>query len=134
MQITINNSVSEINLVHQKFEAFAKNILNDKSVVQKMCVVIDEVLTNIIRHGYSDQKMHQINITLSIENKQLTMSFSDDGRAFNPLFFDLPDTTSDANVRPEGGLGIHLMKSLVDDIVYQRNGQFNHLLLKKNVK
>jgi len=133
MQISINNSTSEISLVHKLFSEFAKSMISDISAIQKLSIVIDEVLTNIITHGYRDQDTHVIHISCQIQEGIISLSFEDDGIEFNPLLVEEQEVASELDTRSLGGLGIRLMKGLVDDISYQRQGKYNLLLIKKQV-
>lgn len=132
MHITINNSISEINFVHKCFTYFASSKLEDESVIHKLCIVIDEVLTNIISHGYNDKDEHSIDIQCQIDNESILLTFQDDGVEFNPVMAQSAAIAGDS-MDKIGGLGIHLMKNLVDDIQYERKDDFNRLKITKHV-
>lgn len=134
MEITIKNSISEINLVHKAFEEYARINLKDAENIQKICVVIDEVLSNIITYGYKSEINNSINFYCSINSGLLTLIFKDEGVSFNPLLVPNPDTITPLETRKEGSLGIHIMKNLMDETEYERRGSINILTLKKNVK
>jgi anti-sigma regulatory factor (Ser/Thr protein kinase) len=93
--------------------------------------VLEELVTNIIAYGYTDKKEHIIFIRIKKSDDILTVEVKDDGRAFNPLDMPPPDKSSDLeNIEP-GGLGIHLVRKLTDEVFYQRENNCNILTFKK---
>ena len=96
-------------------------------------MVLDEVLSNIINNGYSDGSRHEIEIHMSADNDYIHFIFQDDGIAFNPLLVERTKGTPVEEEAKIGGLGIQLMKRLVDDIEYQRNGSTNQLVVRKRL-
>lgn len=96
---------------------------------------LDELVTNIVVHGVKgDPKVHEIMLRLRTESDKVSIEIEDDGRAFNPLDSPVPDLNSNLQERSPGGLGIHLARSLMDQILYRRIGQRNLLILTKNVE
>ena len=128
MDLTIRNTISEITRVQEAFSAFTSGLNTDEAIIRKSCIVIDEVLSNIISHGYEDEEIHNIRVRAEVHGGLLHFHFIDDGIKFNPL---LVDDSSAGNGSPghAGGLGIKLMKNLVDDIDYQRRDHENHLII-----
>ena len=133
MTISIQNRLTDINLAHSSFMNFIANYQVDDALIQKMNIIIDEVLSNIIQYGYDAKKNHTIHIDFEIENNILAIKFSDDGRPFNPLQIEAPDLNVQEDQLESGGLGIHLMKNLADEIDYIRDKGCNHLVVKKSV-
>ena len=132
-KITINNTISEISLVHKEFKEFGNETLH-KKVINELCIVIDEVLSNIILHGFKHNTPHLIHVNWMVEGDYLIMQFFDQGKPFNPLLLQKPVLTNSLDNRPIGGLGVHLMKNLVDDISYERTNDHNLLMIKKIVR
>ena len=100
-----------------------------------MYVVVDEIFCNIIRYAYGPETG---TVTVHVETEEdppaLTMTFMDRGVPFDPLAKEMPDTTAlPALERPLGGLGLFMVRRLVDEIAYVcRDGQ-NVLTLRKRV-
>jgi anti-sigma regulatory factor (Ser/Thr protein kinase) len=94
---------------------------------------LDELFTNIISYGFEDESEHQIKFTLAKAEQTLVVEIEDDGIPFNPLDAAGPEVARDLESINIGGLGIHLMKKMVDDINYQRIEGKNKLTLKKCV-
>jgi anti-sigma regulatory factor (Ser/Thr protein kinase) len=97
-------------------------------------LALDELVTNVIRHGFPDGGAHVIRLRLDLADDELRMALEDDGIAFNPLVdAKAPDLTSSIDDRPVGGLGVHLARSLMDEITYERRGTRNVLRLRKRL-
>ena len=94
-------------------------------------LVLEEIGINIINHG-SDNGLHEFEVTLTSDLKSLTIEIIDSGKPFNPLKdAPSPNLTAPLEERPIGGLGIHLICSLMDELHYQRDGGRNRLTLVK---
>jgi serine/threonine-protein kinase RsbW len=94
---------------------------------------LDELFTNIISYGFDDGIEHQIKFSLAKERETLVVQVEDDGKPFNPLEAADPEVSRDLDTINIGGLGIHLVKKMMDDIAYQRVKGKNKLILKKCV-
>lgn len=94
-------------------------------------LAIEEIVTNCIKYGYDDSDAHTIEISLSLSDGLLTMVVTDDGHPFNPLEAPPPDLSLAIEDRPIGGLGIHLLRELSDEVSYDRRDGMNRLTLTK---
>jgi len=101
---------------------------------RQMDVVVDEVFGNIARYAYAGAAG---SVLLRFEAEQtpraVTLTFSDGGVPFDPLQTEAPDTTLAARERAVGGLGIFVVKKLVDEVRYEYTGGKNVLRLKKRI-
>ncbi|MDD5200341.1 MAG: ATP-binding protein [Terrimicrobiaceae bacterium] len=88
-------------------------------------LVIEELVTNSIKYGYDDAAQHSIRVGVDFHDDQLRVEVCDDGHAFNPLEQAAPDITVPAEERAIGGLGIHLVRQMTDDVRYERRGASN---------
>lgn len=95
---------------------------------------LDELFTNIISYGFEDKLEHQIKFSLAKFEKTLVVKVEDDGIPFNPLDVKGHEISQDLDSINIGGLGIHLIKKMMDDIVYQRLEGKNKIILKKRVE
>ncbi len=100
-------------------------------VVFHVNLVLEEILTNIIAYGYADSDEHYISIGIFLAEGELVIQVADDGRPFNPLEAPEPDLESPLEERPVGGLGLHLVRSLMHEFEYERNEGQNLLVMKK---
>lgn len=92
------------------------------SLVFKVNLVLEELGLNILSYGGAGaDRSPEIEITLVSEDDSLTIEVSDDGRPFNPLEdAAVPDVEALLDERSVGGLGVHLVRTMMDDLSYQR--------------
>lgn len=131
LTLKLPNSLEGIQPATVEAEAWleAQQVAPDAALL--VTLAIEELVTNCIKYGYDDAEPHVIEIVLSLADGQLTMLVIDDGHAFNPLTAPPPDLTQALEDRPIGGLGLHLLRELADEIRYERSGGTNRLLLTK---
>ena len=96
-------------------------------------LVAEEVLTNFVKYAHAATDETVMTLRLSASTESLRLEFRDEGVPFNPLEAPLPDLTTQPDERGIGGLGILLIKTLVDDASYVREGGVNILVLIKHV-
>ncbi len=96
-------------------------------------LTVEELVTNCIKYGYDDSAEHTIDIELSVANHTLTITVVDDGHAFDPLAVPAPDMSGAIEDRPIGGLGIHMLRELADNMSYERRDNTNRITLTKRM-
>jgi anti-sigma regulatory factor (Ser/Thr protein kinase) len=133
MSVTLVNDVSEIERLSQLVEAFGESKGLTADSVFSVNLALDEVITNVIRYAHDDGGQHPIVVRLEIDQDELTAQVEDDGRAFNPLEAPVPDIGASIEERPIGGLGIHLVRSVMNSIEYRREDERNVLIMKKRL-
>jgi serine/threonine-protein kinase RsbW len=87
----------------------------------------------VIRHAYPEPGPHVIAVRCTCTGKELVAEVEDDGRPFNPLLHPAPDLTVPLEERPVGGLGIHLVRNLMDSLAYHREQDHNRLVMTKRL-
>ncbi len=93
-------------------------------------LAVEEAVTNVINHGYGG-KDGEILITSDIESSQVIITITDTGQLFDPTQIPPPDISADLEHRNIGGLGVHLIRSVMDDVKYIREGDKNRLTMIK---
>ncbi len=97
-------------------------------------LVLEELGINIINHGH-DGGIHEFDITLVSDADTLTINISDDGRPFDPLHdAPAPNVAASLEDRAVGGLGIHLVRTMVDELHYRREQGRNCLTLTTHIE
>ncbi len=96
-------------------------------------LILEELFTNIVNHGFTDEKEHEIQIELRCNHTAMTIRFEDDGPAFNPTKKCSPDTGCAIEERLIGGLGIHFVKHFIDTCTYERKNGKNIMVLEKRL-
>jgi serine/threonine-protein kinase RsbW len=134
VSVTLANDQSEVEKLGRLVEAFGEvHSLSPQSIFS-VNLALDEVVTNIIRYAYNDNGLlHPIVVRLTFEDGVLAAQVEDDGRAFNPLEAPAPDIDASIEERPVGGLGIHLVRSMMDSVEYRRDDGRNVFIMKKRL-
>ena len=101
------------------------------ATVLDLRLVAEEVLTNVAKYGHDDDAEHRARVRFTLDADELTLEFTDDGRPFDPVAWKPGDFDAE---RPLGGVGIQLMRALVDSAAYARIGSENVLTLKKRLR
>lgn len=96
-------------------------------VIADVLLIAEEVVCNAIDHGFSEHRSHEIVVTVAQLPEQVAIEFRDDGVAYNPLDRPPPDLEAEIDERPIGGLGVHLVRELADEVTYQRDATHNVL-------
>jgi anti-sigma regulatory factor (Ser/Thr protein kinase) len=96
-------------------------------------LVLEELFTNVVCHGFNDDKEHEIDISLSCDETSLMIRMEDDGKPFDITAAGMPDTRCAIEKRCVGGLGIHFVKHFIDECKYSRENGKNIVVLKKKI-
>jgi len=131
LSITIANELAEIPRAQRLAEKFGAAHGISPEVTQAVSLALEEVVSNVIKYGYDGSERHSIDLLLSACGSGLTLRVADTGRPFNPLERPEVDTCIPLEERAVGGLGIHLIKSMMDEVQYTRQGNRNVLVLTK---
>ena len=104
------------------------------AAVEKIMLAVDEACTNIIKHAYKSSPEGEIFLNVDYDDEKFTITIIDYGKSFNPETIPQPDLQKYYREHKVGGLGIYLMKSLMDDVKYTSiPGKYNQVLLSKNI-
>lgn len=103
------------------------------AMLHDLNVVIDEALNNIISYGYDTAAEGEITIRLERRQDEIVVQIEDRGRTFDPLQAASPDLDATLQTRKVGGLGVHFMRSLMDNVSYKRVGGKNRLVFAKKI-
>ena len=134
-QLVINNDVEQISLLAEYIETIAEEAGISPSLVMSLNLALEEALTNVVLYAYPEGTQGTVQIDASWDNKKLTFVITDSGTAFDPTQKEDADITLSAEDRPIGGLGIFLVKQLMDTVIYERqDGLKNVLTLTKNLE
>ena len=127
--IRVINQLSELKPLSKQLNDFCRDSLMDERILYHLHLVCDELVTNIISYGYPDELEHYIDIQFSLYPDKVSVCIEDDGIAFNPLEHISPDITLNTDGRSVGGLGIHFVRQVMDEVYYKRERNHNILTL-----
>jgi len=102
-------------------------------ILHDVNVVLDEALSNIIAYGYETDVQSEITIRLEYSQDEMVVVIEDRGRPFDPLQAPPPDLNGSVRTRKVGGLGVHFLRSLMDDVAYSRRDGVNRLRMTKKI-
>ena len=135
--ITLGNDLAEHRRLASAFADFLAPFGVTGAALAPFEIAFDELLTNICRYAWTDAGQHIILVEAVIDGaagaETVTITIEDDGVAFDPLATAAPSLDEDIDERVIGGLGIHLVRELMDEVGYQRAGQHNRLTLTKRL-
>jgi len=101
----------------------------------RILILLEELLTNLIKYGYPDRlEPGRAEIMLNLNGNHLTIEFIDDGLAFDPFARPIPALDQPAETRPVGALGLLILRSLADETHYERRHQSNVIRLSRMVE
>lgn len=104
-----------------------------EGIILPINLALEEVFTNIIKYGYQDEFEHDIEVVIERFDDSLRIRVTDDGKPFDPLNTPSPDTSVQANEREVGGLGILLIRQMMDVVDYNRSDKYNVLTMEKKL-
>ena len=131
-EIRIANQLSEIGRVADLLDEFGRRNDLSERVRHDMGIAVDEIISNIIHHAYRDGAVHRISVSLKLAAGELQAEIVDDGAEFDPLAYQAARPSGSLKERALGGLGLHLVTSLMDGVRYIRLSDGNHLTLVKS--
>ncbi|GAB1442554.1 hypothetical protein MASR2M39_13900 [Ignavibacteriales bacterium] len=129
--ISISNRIEETPRVTALVEHEVSNAGFLQNDVYDILIAVDEILSNIVYYAYSESETGKIDVILVINKETVELQFIDEGVEFDPLQKKDPDTSVPADKREIGGLGIFLVKKLMNTVEYSRVGQKNNLKITK---
>lgn len=118
--INLTNNLSEIPRVLDAIGEFLDGFPHDGSARFDVSLAVEELLSNIIRYAYPQGETHMIGVTLSVEDEAVHCRLVDSGQAFDPLSVPEPDFDADLDERKVGGLGVHFVRQMMQDLRYDR--------------
>jgi sigma-B regulation protein RsbU (phosphoserine phosphatase) len=129
LHLVAATNLAEIERINTEFRQFADERGIAAAISQKVNIVLDDLLNNIISYGFSDDEDHHIDVDITYLPSKLVISITDDGMPFNPFDQIGPDTSLSIEERDFGGLGVLLVKELMDEYQYQRHSNSNVVTL-----
>lgn len=133
LQLTFANRADEAPHISNKIEAFLEKEQINPSIINKILLCVDELITNIIAHAYADHQEHAVSLECSVMEDRISLELRDDGIPFNPTEKNRPALIKNIDDAPIGGLGIHLVMTLMDHVEYEREGDYNVLRATKMI-
>jgi len=131
--LTLHNDVKEVEALGSFVKQVAAQLDLDKSLTGKLRLAVEEAVVNVMEYAYPAGTQGEVNIRAASDGRSLKFIITDTGVSFDPTKVSAADTTLTAEERSIGGLGILIVRELMDSINYERIRGKNVLTLVKNL-
>ena len=129
--ITLTNDIQQVPQLADFVDMVCEEVGMDMAVAIQMNLAMEEAVVNVMNYAYPADTVGDVTIEAVTIADQLQFTITDCGTPFDPTAKEDVDTTLSAEERPIGGLGIHLVRQLMDSITYERIDGKNVLTLRK---
>lgn len=102
-----------------------------KQDVADIRLAVDEAYTNIIKHAYQNDERKSVDIELGYKNSEFWVSLLDTGNAFDLTNYSKPDVRKRIKEKKRGGVGVYLIRKLMDSVEYHTEGSVNEIRMTK---
>ena len=134
-ELVVKSRTENLSLIRDFISSKASNAGISTEEIENIMLAVDEACTNIIRHAYKSFPDGEIFIKLEYNSDKIIISIVDHGNTFDPKTVPDPDLQKYYRNGRVGGLGMYLMKTLMDDVKYTSvPGKYNKVLLSKRIK
>lgn len=128
------NQLTAIPDLQTAFEQYVGQWEGARPLIPTLNMALDDLLNNVVQYAFPDDPTeHHIEVEGDVRNECVVLTITDDGIPFNPLTVAPPDLSLLLHEREIGGLGIHLVRSMFDEVTYHRNVGHNVLTVKKQL-
>ncbi len=131
-RITVPCTASQLPVLIGFLQAFWSAAALPPGAAQAFELSLEELFMNVVMHG-APGGAARVQVSLALADRALTLTLEDDGPAFDPLSLPPPDVTASLEERPVGGLGVALVRKMMDSVCYERVRERNRLTVSKRV-
>lgn len=132
IKLVIDSNLEVVFLAGLAVRAFCSFVPFDEVAVYQVELSVIEAVNNVIKHAYGNQKGHEVEILVLLHLDRLSFQIRDTGLPLDPDRIQTMDFDPDnLGALPEGGMGMHIMQSVMDQVEYRRCGDYNVLTLSK---
>ena len=129
--LTLINKVSEITRLNAFVKSATSALNMENALANQIKLAVEEAVTNVIDYAYPNDTEGNIGITIEADESRIRFILTDSGAEFDPTSVSKADTTLSVDERPIGGLGVFLVRNLMDSINYERTNGKNVLRMEK---
>src|SRR5262245_19459303 len=134
IDIAIKNDTAEIDPLAEQVLAFCRQRNVGDDFFYDVRLALEEAVSNTIKFGYDDHGVHTIRVKASLNDQELHLEIEDDAKDFNPMDVPAPDLALPVEERPIGGLGVFLLRAVMDHSEHERIGDRNSLRMTKRLR
>ena len=132
-KLIIKNHVGELERVNKFIEEIGEELGLDMELQMNLNLVMEEMVSNVIFYAYPEGKTADIELVAESNGKELTFMLSDQGKEFDPTAKEDADPDVNPMEREIGGMGIFIVKNIMNQVTYQRLEGKNLLTMKKEI-
>ncbi len=132
-KLQLVNQVSKLQEIADFLEVLGDVWQLQPGLVMSLNLVLEEAFTNVVFYAWNDNQEHLIDLEFEKNENVLTITLSDEGREYDPTSKEEPDLGLPVEERSVGGLGIYLIRKIMDSVEYQRKGERNFLIMTKKI-
>lgn len=133
-ELCIKNHVSELEKVDQFIEEIGEELGLGMELQMNLNLVLEEMVVNVIDYAYPEGTEADIELLAESDGKELTFVLSDQGREFDPTAKEDSDMSTNPAERKLGGMGIFIVKNIMNKVTYQRLDGKNLLTMTKGIE
>ena len=134
LDMSIANDVQEVGRVIDALEEFGTENGIAPGQALRFGLALDELITNVISHGFAGRSGGTIRLSVAYDGGVMRAELLDDGLPFDPLTADVELPGGDIDDRKIGGLGVTLVRTIMDRLEYRREDGFNRLKMEMDLK
>jgi serine/threonine-protein kinase RsbW len=131
--LSVEASTEHLAEVRDFVASHAENIGLDQKMISEIRLAVDEAYTNIIKHAYGNNSAETVNIEIGSDDDQLWITLIDSGKSFDPESYREPDLMKRIKEKKRGGMGVYLIRKVMDQVHYNRKGKSNEIRMVKNI-
>lgn len=128
---TLNATTKNLSRVRNFVSSQAKKHGFKDNQINDIRLAVDEACTNVIKHAYRYDETKEFNVDLEFDNSSLLIEITDYGAGFNPSKYEAPNLQKRIKQKKRGGMGIFLIKNLMDELTYNSDGSKNVIKMIK---
>ena len=132
-ELTLRNQVGELERVNQFIEEIGDELGLDMELKMNLNLVMEEMVSNVIFYAYPEGTQAGIELVAESDGKELTFVLSDQGKEFDPTMKEDADPNVNPVDREIGGMGIYIVKNIMNEVTYQRLQGKNLLTMTKKI-
>jgi anti-sigma regulatory factor (Ser/Thr protein kinase) len=131
--IILANDISEINKLSQFIDEIGEEFSLTPDIIFNLNLVLEEAVANVINYAYPKEEHQSIYLSAKLQDGSIVFVLTDTGKEFDPTMAPEADITLSAEDRPIGGLGIFLIRQIMNQVKYERIEGKNVLTLEKKL-
>ena len=132
--ITVSATTRHLSEIRDFVARHARKFGFSESEVGDIRLAVDEAYTNVVKHAYHNDTTQVVQIELSGDDHEFCVSLIDSGESFDPKSYHEPDIRKSIHNGKRGGVGVYLIRQLMDAVEYRKNDVHNEIRMRKTLK